>query len=39
LNFTRRFDRGWEGIDHRVTLGHEDVEHVLQPVARVAKHD
>jgi glucoamylase len=31
LNFTRRYDAGWEGVDHRVTLGYEDIEHSLQP--------
>jgi glucoamylase len=31
LNFTRRYDSGWENVDHRVTLGHEDVEHTLKP--------
>ena len=31
LNFTRRYDSDWEGADHRVTLGHEDVEHTLRP--------
>jgi glucoamylase len=30
LNFTRRYDAGWEGVDHRVTLGHEEIEHRLQ---------
>ena len=29
INFTRRFDAGWEGIDHRVTLGHAEVVHAL----------
>jgi glucoamylase len=32
LDFTRRYDSGWEGTDHVVTLGHEDVEHTLRPV-------
>jgi glucoamylase len=31
LNFTRRYDAGWEGVDHRVTLGHEDLVHSLEP--------
>jgi glucoamylase len=34
LNFTRRYDSGWEGADHRVALGHEDVEHTLRPVPK-----
>jgi glucoamylase len=29
INFTRRLDSGWEGADHRVTLGHESVAHGL----------
>jgi glucoamylase len=29
LNFTRRFDDKWEGVDHRVTLGHSKVVHEL----------
>jgi glucoamylase len=33
LNFTRRYEYSWEGVDHRVTLGHEDIEHTLQPVS------
>jgi len=33
LNFTRRYDSGWEGENHRVTLGHEDVEHTLRPTS------
>jgi glucoamylase len=37
LNFTRRYDSGWENVDHRVALG-QDVEHRLQllggPVVR-----
>jgi glucoamylase len=32
LNFTRRYDGGWEGEDHRVTLGHDEVVHTLQPM-------
>ncbi len=31
LNFTRRFGDRWEGVDHRVTLGHIDLEHALGP--------
>ncbi|HEX4377415.1 MAG TPA: glycoside hydrolase family 15 protein [Steroidobacteraceae bacterium] len=31
INFTRRYDGRWEGEDHQVTLGHEDVEHTLRP--------
>jgi glucoamylase len=30
INFTRRFDNGWEGADHCVTLGHESVTHGLR---------
>jgi glucoamylase len=30
LNFTRRFEGGWEGVDHRVTLGHANVVHALR---------
>jgi glucoamylase len=33
LNFTRRFDQGWEGADHCVTLGHESVAHGLRHCA------
>jgi glucoamylase len=29
LNFTRRFGERWEGVDHRVTLGHACLEHAL----------
>jgi glucoamylase len=29
LNFTRRFASEWEGVDHRVLLGHVAVEHAL----------
>lgn len=29
INFTRRFDHAWEGADHRVTLGHDRIEHAL----------
>ncbi len=29
LNFTRRYARGWEGVDHRVELGHVSPEHSL----------
>jgi glucoamylase len=29
IQFTRRFDHGWENIDHEVTLGQADVVHAL----------
>jgi len=29
LNFTRRYGSQWEGVDHRVLLGHVAVEHAL----------
>lgn len=29
LNFTRRYEGGWEGVDHRVSLGHADQERAL----------
>jgi glucoamylase len=29
LNFTRRYEQGWEGVDHRVSLGHADQERAL----------
>jgi glucoamylase len=29
IDFTRRFDTGWEGQDHRVSLGHAQVVHAL----------
>ena len=29
INFTRRFQNAWEGIDYRVTLGHAEVVHAL----------
>jgi glucoamylase len=29
INFTRRFDSGWEGRDHQVSLGHARVVHAL----------
>jgi glucoamylase len=29
INFTRRFDGAWEGVDYRVTLGHAQVAHAL----------
>ena len=32
LNFTRRFGERWEGLDHRVSLGHVGLEHALAPV-------
>jgi len=32
LNFTRRFGERWEGVDHRITLGHVGLEHALAPV-------
>lgn len=32
LNFTRRYERGWEGIDHRVQLGHTGLEHALHHI-------
>ena len=31
LNFTRRFGERWEGLDHRVTLGHAGLDHALAP--------
>jgi glucoamylase len=31
LNFTRRFGEKWEGVDHRVSLGHVGLEHALAP--------
>jgi glucoamylase len=33
LNFTRRFGERWEGIDHRVSLGHVGLVHALAPVS------
>ena len=30
INFTRRLDGTWEGIDHRVTLGHSRLVHGLK---------
>jgi glucoamylase len=33
LNFTRRFGERWEGIDHRVSLGHVGLVHALTPVS------
>jgi hypothetical protein len=33
LNFTRRFGERWEGIDHRVSLGHVGMVHALAPVS------
>jgi hypothetical protein len=30
LNFTRRYDSGWEGINHQVSLGHSSVTQALQ---------
>lgn len=32
LNFTRRHVNGWEGVDHRVELGHVALDHALMPV-------
>jgi glucoamylase len=29
LNFTRRYDERWEGVDHSVALGHTDPERAL----------
>ena len=29
INFTRRFSDGWEGVNHRVTLGHVGLDHAL----------
>jgi glucoamylase len=29
IDFTRRFETGWEGTDYRVTLGHAQVVHAL----------
>ena len=34
VHFTRRFETGWEGADHRVTLGHSSVVHELTHQAR-----
>lgn len=31
LNFTRRWAGGWEGVDHRVSLGHDEIKHALAP--------
>jgi glucoamylase len=31
VNFTRCFGEQWEGMDHRITLGHVGLEHALQP--------
>jgi hypothetical protein len=30
LNFTRRYGASWEGGDHRVLLGHQNIEHALE---------
>ncbi|HEY6451212.1 MAG TPA: glycoside hydrolase family 15 protein [Steroidobacteraceae bacterium] len=32
LNFTRRYGSTWEGVDHRVLLGHTALQHALTPV-------
>jgi glucoamylase len=32
LNFTRDYGGEWEGVDHRVQLGHVDLEHALTHV-------
>jgi glucoamylase len=32
LDFTRRYGHDWEGVDHRVLLGHVDVEHALSHI-------
>jgi len=32
LNFTRRYGVDWEGVDHRVLLGHAHIEHSLAHV-------
>lgn len=32
LNFTHRAEGGWEGQDHRVSLGHSQLEHKLMHV-------
>jgi hypothetical protein len=29
LDFTRRYDTGWEGKDHQVSLGHQAVTQAL----------
>jgi glucoamylase len=31
LQFTRRYDDCWEGVDHEVSLGHAGVTHSLRP--------
>ncbi len=31
LNFTRRYPRGWENVDHSVSLGHAELTHALEP--------
>ena len=36
VNFTRRFGEGWEGVDHRVTLGHVGLDHSLAPAVLTA---
>ena len=33
ISFTRRFGEQWEGVDHRVTLGHVGLNHALAPAA------
>ena len=32
LDFTRRYGARWEGTDHRVQLGHAEVEHAMEHV-------
>jgi glucoamylase len=39
LQFTRRFDGGWEGVDHEVTLGHDHVVHALSHHAPAHEDD
>jgi glucoamylase len=29
LNFTRRYEHGWEGLDHRILLGTADPQRAL----------
>ncbi|MGA8705748.1 MAG: glycoside hydrolase family 15 protein [Steroidobacteraceae bacterium] len=34
LDFTRRYGSTWEGADHRVELGHVELEHTLEQASR-----
>jgi glucoamylase len=36
LNFTRRYGDTWEGTDHRVQLGHTELEHALEHLSSPA---